>query len=60
MDEKKNQRKKHSKHNFSDLLLDRYSYDNWFDKPDVKELIDLLVSDERVSATAPLEGGQKV
>ena len=47
--------KKHSKHEFSDLFLDGYSYDNWFDKSNDKELSVLLGSDENMSAKPPLE-----
>ena len=40
--------KKYSKHNFIDLFLDEYNYDNWFDKSNNKELIELLEGDEKV------------
>ena len=40
--------KKHSKHNFTDLFLDEYDYDNWFDELNDKEFIDLLAGDEKV------------
>ena len=52
--------KKHSKHEFSDLFLDGYSYDNWFDKSNDKELSVLLGSDENMSAKPPLEGDENV
>ena len=43
----------HPKRNFSNLLLDKYDYGNWFMKPDEKDLIDLsrmlsLDSDDEV------------
>ena len=52
--------KKHSKHNFDDLFLHGYSYDNWFDKPNDNELNDLLDSDEKVTVTPPLEGEENI
>ena len=52
--------KKHSKHEFSDLFLEGYSYDNWFDKSNDKELSVLLGSDENVSAKPPLEGDENL
>ena len=30
--------KKRCKHNFSDLVFDRYNYNNWFDNPNYKTL----------------------
>ena len=34
-------------------FFDRYSYDNWFDEPNNKELIDLVGSNEKVLAIPP-------
>ena len=31
---------KHFKHDFSDLLLDGYSHDNWFYNPNDKKSVD--------------------
>ena len=44
--------KKHSYHNFGDLFLDEYGCENWFMKPNGKDLIDLL-------SMLPLEGDEK-
>ena len=38
----KKQINKYSKYNFSDLFFDEYDYDDWFMKPNKKNLIDLL------------------
>lgn len=58
LDEKKI--KNHSNHNFSNLALDGYSYDNWCGKPNDKEMNDIFESDENVSPIPPLQGGKEV